>query len=412
MSNWWKWCLVVLVCWPTGLPAQEVDHKEVRRLGNLVQYVGTDRQSDGVHAFVEALGPPARDDDKWFISLVTSRGCAPCAKLKQDFASDPWLKALADPVNPKKSWSHYNVYLAEDQSQAWRFAKLKIDAYPTVLVQPPRSKKYGNPATVVYQGTYTGDPRQLATDITAAIRRYLEKRKPEPQAQGGGTRQKSGSKVSPPFRPPPQDEPQPEPVPVVPDSPDELVQVPPLLPEPEPLPLPPPEPQPPVEPPAPVAVGEEAVIVTDAAQAVDDAAEDRVRQVVAGLRKQRCDRLRVRRTDWEDAQHRYPLSRDELPAVLLMRDGRIEDKLSTRVLPYVETDPQPVTLSDVPWSTVLTLVTGGFSLPAMLTAGVYLYRRLRRKRQETGAILSEATLQQLYQLVQRFLTKPAPPAKS
>ena len=83
------------------------------------------------------------------------------------------LKALADPHDPKKSWSHFNVYDAQDRSQSFRFEKIRIAAYPTILVQPPRSKKYGEPSTVVFQGTYGGDPRKLATEITTAIRRYL-----------------------------------------------------------------------------------------------------------------------------------------------------------------------------------------------------------------------------------------------
>src|SRR5262245_20875243 len=188
----------------------EVDLAEVLRLGDLVQRLGSRIGAPaGDDAYVEAMGPPASDADKWFITVITKRGCGGCERLKRDFASDPWLLALANPSDPEKSWSHYNVYSIDDRSQSWRFRNIRITAYPTVLVQPPRSRKYGESSTVVYQGVYDGDPRHLATEITSAVRRYVAKfqapRQSSDEPGSGATGRVVG--VDPPWQPAPLDDP-------------------------------------------------------------------------------------------------------------------------------------------------------------------------------------------------------------
>jgi hypothetical protein len=67
------------------------------------------------------------------------------------------------------------VYAREDQSQSFRFENVRVASYPTVLVQPPLSGRYGEPSTVVFQGVYTGDPQKLARDISQAIRQYVSR---------------------------------------------------------------------------------------------------------------------------------------------------------------------------------------------------------------------------------------------
>ena len=98
MKHWLL--MVVAVCAGHGRSGwgqeAEVDRAEVLRLGNMVQHVG-DIESDPVDLFVEAMGPPASDADKWFVSVFTTQGCAPCQKLKADWGTNPWLLALADP---------------------------------------------------------------------------------------------------------------------------------------------------------------------------------------------------------------------------------------------------------------------------------------------------------------------------
>ena len=215
--------LVSLAGWAGAqTPAPEVDQDEVLRLGNIVQRIGG-HQDEEVDGFVQVMALPADDIDKWFISVVTMQGCAPCAKLKKDWATDPWLRALAKPDDPKTSWAHFNYYDKDDKSQQWRFEKLRITAYPTVLVQPPRSGKYGNPSTVVYQNTYGGDPQALATAMTTAIRRYVATL-PKQIQQRPDTR--------PPWQPTPKVEPPvlPDARPVFPDlRPNDPVVIPPEL---------------------------------------------------------------------------------------------------------------------------------------------------------------------------------------
>jgi thioredoxin-related protein len=191
----------------TGGP--EVDQAEVLRLGNMVQVVGDGpRATPDTDAYVAAMGPPASDADKWFISVLSMKGCAGCEKLRKDWAANPWLLALANPTDPKQSWAHYTVYDKDDRSQAFRFENIQVTAYPTILVQPPRSGRYGDASTVVYQGVYGGDPEKLARDVTQAIRQYVTKLHSAP-ARGGEHGQVG---VDPPWQPVPKVEPrQPQP---------------------------------------------------------------------------------------------------------------------------------------------------------------------------------------------------------
>ena len=205
-------CVVVTPAW--GQDA-EVDRAEVLRLGNMVQHIDLRGiGSEQVDAFVEAMGPPASDADKWFISVVTMQGCTACVQLKSEWTTSPWLLALADPGDPKKSWAHYNVYAREDQSQAFRFRNLQIDAYPTILVQPPRSGRFGDPKTVVFQGTYGGDPEKLARQITDAIRQYVAQleasqppRPPQPPQQPAHRAAEETTGFDPPWLPVPKIDP-------------------------------------------------------------------------------------------------------------------------------------------------------------------------------------------------------------
>ena len=167
----------------------EVDHAEVLRRGDLVQHVDGYRAGED-DLVAEAMRPPASDADKWFISVVTTRGCTSCEELKDDWNTSRHLQSLAVPDKPKKSWAHWNTYSANDKSQAWRFKDLEITGYPTILVQPPRSGKYGKPSTVVFQETgYDGDDKKLAQAMVRAIKAYVRKQREktgttEPEAAG------------------------------------------------------------------------------------------------------------------------------------------------------------------------------------------------------------------------------------
>ena len=177
----WLWLLFVLG--PLTALSQDgssqVNQAEILRLGNVQQRIG-EPAVGSVQDFMEVMGPPESDADKWFISVLSTQRCGACERLRQDWTTDPWLLALGHPTDPSKSWSHFNVYYREDASQSFRFEQIQITSYPTILVQPPRSGRYGDPSTVVFQGTYDGDPQRLARAITGAIRAYVARVSEQP----------------------------------------------------------------------------------------------------------------------------------------------------------------------------------------------------------------------------------------
>ena len=77
-----------------GANGAEAAQDEVLRLGDTVQHVGSD---PGLDLFVRVMGQPADDIDKWFISVIVMKNCPACVKLKQDWAKDGCLRALAKP---------------------------------------------------------------------------------------------------------------------------------------------------------------------------------------------------------------------------------------------------------------------------------------------------------------------------
>lgn len=172
----WLIC-ATLAAWPAWVwgQEQEVDQSAVLRLGEFVQHVdGTQGLQDADH-IVAATSPPEDDSHKWFVSVITSEACTPCEILKNEWRTSPYLQSIANPDDAKKSWAHFNSYKAEDQSQAFRFEKIKITGYPTVIVQPPRNGKYGEPSTVVFQraGYVAGGAEDLAKQIMDALKQYI-----------------------------------------------------------------------------------------------------------------------------------------------------------------------------------------------------------------------------------------------
>ena len=193
--------------------------REIQRRGDLVQRVGGGHQSDTLTAFAEAMRPPADDSHKWFISVLTTKNCRYCDNLKRDFATSDHLKPFVDVDDHTQSWAHFNVYSSDDATQAWRFKDIKVTGYPTILVQPPRSGRFGDPKAVVLQKTgYDGDPKKLAETIRGGISTYLRTYVRQRQAIGrsGGMREGGEAGIGqnvvgydPPFSPPPRNEPTP-----------------------------------------------------------------------------------------------------------------------------------------------------------------------------------------------------------
>lgn len=159
----------------TGVPLAAV--QEIARLGDSVQEIGTGHQGLQTLWMAAMAAPPPDDSHKWYITVIRQRGCAACDRLLTDFARHPELKAFADTAEHSQSWSHFNVFAAEDQTQRWRWAKIKIEDYPTLLLQPPLNRKFGDPRTVVLQKTgYSGDAAALAEEMRRAIKYYISKR--------------------------------------------------------------------------------------------------------------------------------------------------------------------------------------------------------------------------------------------
>ena len=156
--------------------------------------------------FVEAMGPPASDADKWFISVLTTQGCAPCEKLKADWATNPWLLALADPersqevVGALQRLSARRTRARRSGSRSFRSRRFRRS-----WCSRRGARRYGDPQTVVYQGTYGGDPEKLARQITAAIRLYVSKLEPAPTPQPPVQQAAEGAgRIDPPWQPPPK----------------------------------------------------------------------------------------------------------------------------------------------------------------------------------------------------------------
>jgi len=203
--------VVFSIAFSASVPAAEIDTAAVLRCGNMVQHVNGIQQS-AADVAMEALAPPQTKADKWFITVVTIKGCGPCTKLKEDWQKNANLSALANPEDPERSWANFNYYDYQDASQAWRFENLDIRSFPTILVQPPRSGKYGDPTTVVFQSPYKGKPTELANDITGAIKQYVIKLQQTPvretqhgQAPWDGVRIPLPAFDQPPLQIPPAD---------------------------------------------------------------------------------------------------------------------------------------------------------------------------------------------------------------
>lgn len=206
---------------------------EIIRRGDLVTHTGEGLHGSGTDQFAQAMAVPEDDSHKWFISVITSPGCQACERLKADWKTASVLRAFANPNDPKESWAHYRVYRTDDTTQNWRWKNIRISGYPTILIQPPRNRQYGDPSTVVMQcAGYDGDAKQLSGAMSSAIRRYVEKvtkNRRAAAASANGNRQapddvSQATGYDPPFTPIPPDVDVP---PVTPYLPNQPVVIPP-----------------------------------------------------------------------------------------------------------------------------------------------------------------------------------------
>jgi hypothetical protein len=150
--------------------------QEILRRGDLVEHIFPGAIEDArERAFTQVMAPPADDSHKWFISVVTMQGCGACERLKADWSRSPELLAFANPRDARGSWAHLNWFGREDGTQQFRWASIRLESFPAIIIQPPLNAKYGNPKTVVAHITgYNGDAKAFAEDLRSRFRFYLE----------------------------------------------------------------------------------------------------------------------------------------------------------------------------------------------------------------------------------------------
>jgi hypothetical protein len=404
----------------------EVDVAEVYRRGEYVERIGQGPRSEAESEYLEAMAPPQDDNHKWFITIVTMPNCAACDKLKQDLRNAPELQAFVNLAEPKQGWAHCNIYSIDDETQAWRFKAVQIKSYPTVIIQPPLNKRYGDPAIVVNQRSgYAGGSKELAAWLTKSIKAYVVKRSQQPQPYHNQNvphvdaplRQLSGYRaerpesapqrqypryseqtdggykqlspwnrdigLDPPFRPKPKTPtpsvtPMPSPVgPLGPDDiPDPLA---PLTPAPNtPAPNTPSNPTPSNDPSN--ASRPHALVVVDGNTVSQDLINGPLGGVLKRLRE-RYQNLTVEIADIASIRNRFPdLAKTDLPALMVTDNGVLKEALTNLLLPMLtDTDVS------LPWLLKNVLGGGTGMWIAVIGAGLYFgVRYVRKRREEQG----------------------------
>lgn len=211
-------CLLALLCTTAfaQLPSEkDVPWKakaEILRRGDYVEHV--DGFNAAELAFAEAVAPPADDSHKFYVCIVTKKGCRGCEQLRADIegalGKEPSeaLKAWVDAKDYKQSWGHYQVFQIEDASQELlgRWKNKRPKEFPAIWIQPPFNGSWGDPKQIVFWREGYEGPEKLAKAMQAAVKKYCETVGPvraawkakERASEGGGFAQASG-KYDPPF---------------------------------------------------------------------------------------------------------------------------------------------------------------------------------------------------------------------
>jgi hypothetical protein len=154
-------------------------------------------------SIAQISGLPPVDNDKWHIYVVGRKGCAPCLELARLWKTDATLRAWAMPDNPRDSWAHFQYFNYDDPLESWRWTKspenpnpVVIKSVPTIVAQPPRNGRYGDPANVVMTYVWEGDPKLLSSALQRSIRAYLTflERSPRRGIEGAGAGAGAGEK--------------------------------------------------------------------------------------------------------------------------------------------------------------------------------------------------------------------------
>jgi hypothetical protein len=158
---------------PRDVP--EEAQQEIQRRGAMVERIGPSAEARSGDRLAEALAPPPDDSHKWFLTLIVQRDCPACERMRADFERAPPLAAWVCPADPQRSWAHWQVFQADDASQAWRWQDVPLSQFPTVIVQPPLNRAFGDPHAVVYLHQGYLAPEELSVGIRRAIQRYVAK---------------------------------------------------------------------------------------------------------------------------------------------------------------------------------------------------------------------------------------------
>lgn len=110
------------------------------------------------------------EDAKWRVTVIHTAHCVPCERLKSDFQRAPDLVRIVGATG----WAEYRAISGEEAAR--EYADLRIGAYPTLLLQPPKNGALGDAKAIVRQWTgYDGNARRLARAITVAARDHARK---------------------------------------------------------------------------------------------------------------------------------------------------------------------------------------------------------------------------------------------
>lgn len=182
-------------------PRPQVDADEIRRWGDRVVVSGEGPRAASEQLFTLAMAPPESDSDQWYVTLWGRSDSDALKKLIKAFESDanltafvaapPGLNAAGKPMRP---WAHFNVYHADDPTQAWRYKDWQIPVditSPVVTISPPRNGAWnfkGQYAVVdLIQTKDLPDAASLAKRIAASVKAYckkIEQTGPAPQSYG------------------------------------------------------------------------------------------------------------------------------------------------------------------------------------------------------------------------------------
>lgn len=85
------------------------------------------------------------------VTVITMKGCQPCSKLKQDFATSEYLKP-------------FQAKIVDRMEAVALVRKERITGYPTLVIQRPDG------GLIWKKSGYSGNPKKLADEMTAAIK--------------------------------------------------------------------------------------------------------------------------------------------------------------------------------------------------------------------------------------------------